>query len=156
MRCSTVLTGYSDFPHVQQVVRVERTTWQSTASATDQPLFREVSFYLSDLKPETAAARLARSAPAASLPPKSITAASNEYLGRLIRGHWGIERLHWLRDRDSREDESQAHRGAGPQAMASLRNCAIGLLHRRHVPNVAAALRHPQRHPEAVALVLGR
>lgn len=150
-----VLTGYSDFPHVQQVVRVERTTWKSTASATDQPLFREVSFYLSDLTPETAAARLPRIAPAGSPPPKSITDASNEYLGSLIRGHWEIESLHWLRDRDFREDESQAHRGAGPQAMASLHNCAIGLLHRLHVPNIAAALRHLQRHPEAVARVLG-
>ena len=153
MRCSTVLTGYSTFPHVQQVVRVERTTWK--ASNSNEPASREVSFYLSDLTPDAAAARLARLAPAGSPPPTSITHASNEYLGALIRGHWGIESLHWVRDRAFREDESQAHSGAGPQAMAALRNCAIGLLHRLHVPNIAAALRHLHRHPDAVATLLG-
>jgi hypothetical protein len=116
---------------------------------------REVSHYLSDLTPEAAAARLARLAPAGSPPPTSITQASNAYLGGLIRGHWGIESLHWVRDRTFREDESQAHRGAGPQAMAALRNCAIGLLRRLHIPNIAAALRHLHRHPAAVAMVLG-
>ena len=155
MRCSTVLTGYSSFPHVQQVIRVERTTWKSNSSDSDEPLSREVSFYLSSLTPEAAATRLARLAPAGSPPPTSITHASNEYLGRLIRAHWGIESLHWVRDRAFREDESQAHRGAGPQAMAALRNCAIGLLRRLHIPNIAAALRHLERHPAAVAMVLG-
>ena len=155
MRCSTVLTGYSTFPHVQQIVRVERTTWKPSSSSSDEPVSREVSFYLSDLTPEAAAARLARLAPAGSPPPMSITQASNAYLGGLIRGHWGIESLHWVRDRAFREDESQAHCGAGPQAMAALRNCAIGLLHRLRIPNIAAALRHLHRHPEAVATVLG-
>ena len=155
MRCSTVLTGYCNFPHVQQVVRIERTTWKSSPSNSDEPVSREISFYLSSLTPEAAAARLARLAPAGSPPPRSTTHASNAYLGGLIRGHWGIESLHWVRDRAFREDESQAHCGAGPQAMAALRNCAIGLLRRLHIPNIAAALRHLERHPEAVATVLG-
>ena len=140
---------------MQQVVRAERTTWKSTSSAADPPLFREVSFYARDLTPQAAAARLDRIAPAGSPPPRSLTDASNQYTGGLLRGHWKIESLHWLRDRDYREDESQAHRGAGPQAMASIRNCAIGLLHRLHVPNITAALRHLHRHPEAAASVLG-
>ena len=155
MRCSTVLTGYSDFPHVQQVVRVERTTWKSASSATDKPWGHEVSFYLSDLTPAAAAARLARLAPEGSLPPKSVTQASNEYLGALIRGHWGIESLHWVRDRTFREDESQAHCGAGPQVMAAFRNCAIGLLHRLHITTIAAACRHLGRHSHTVATILG-
>ena len=50
-------------------------------------------------------------------------------LARLIREHWGIESLHWLRDTVYREDHSNAHTRSGPQVMAALRNLAIGALH---------------------------
>ena len=79
---------------------------KSTASAADQPLFREVSCPRPDAG--GGAARLARITPAGPPPPTSGTAASTEYLGRLVRGHREIESLLWLRDRNFREDESQA------------------------------------------------
>jgi predicted transposase YbfD/YdcC len=44
------------------------------------------------------------------------------------RGHWGIEnKSHYVRDTVYREDHGQAWAGDGPQALASLRNLALGL-----------------------------
>ena len=83
-----------------------------------------------DLTPETAATRLARITPAGSPPPTSVTAASNEYLGRHIRGHREIESLLWLRDRNFREDESQAHRAGrlGPRPLTAPAPLRSGVL----------------------------
>jgi predicted transposase YbfD/YdcC len=50
-------------------------------------------------------------------------------LASLVRNHWGIESLHWLRDTVYREDHSTARTGSGPHAMSALRNLAIGALH---------------------------
>ncbi len=51
-----------------------------------------------------------------------------------VRGHWGIEnKSHYVRDTLYREDHSQAWAGNGPQAMASLRNLALGLFRMKNV-----------------------
>lgn len=50
-------------------------------------------------------------------------------LATLIRDHWGIESLHWLRDTVYHEDHSRARTRSGPRVMAGLRNLAIGALH---------------------------
>ena len=50
-------------------------------------------------------------------------------IATLVREHWGIESLHWLRDTVYREDNSTARTGSGPRVMAALRNLAIGALH---------------------------
>jgi predicted transposase YbfD/YdcC len=42
-------------------------------------------------------------------------------LATLIRQHWGIESLHWLRDTLYREDNSTVHTRSGPRVMAALR-----------------------------------
>lgn len=39
-----------------------------------------------------------------------------------MRGHWGIEALHHLRDVTVAEDACQVRTGTTPRAMASLRN----------------------------------
>jgi hypothetical protein len=49
-------------------------------------------------------------------------------LADLLRGHWGIEALHHLRDVTFAEDASQVRTGAGPSIMAYLRNLVIGVL----------------------------
>ena len=50
------------------------------------------------------------------------------------RRHWGIEnKSHYVRDTLYREDRSQAWAGNGPQAMASLRNLALGLFRMKNV-----------------------
>jgi predicted transposase YbfD/YdcC len=77
----------------------------------------------------------------------SLTAAkaSPARLADWIRGHWGIEALHHLRDTTFAEDASQVRTGNAPRAMASLRNLAIGILHTRGHRNLAAALRRNAR-----------
>ena len=90
----------------------------------------------------------------------SLTAqeASPRDLLRLIRGHWGIEnRVHWVRDVTFDEDRSQVRCDSGPQVMAALRNCVIGVLRLTGVRNIAAALRSCAWHAQtAIALVTSR
>jgi predicted transposase YbfD/YdcC len=47
-------------------------------------------------------------------------------VGSLIRGHWAIEAMHWIRDTLYREDHSTVRTRSGPRTMAALRNLAIG------------------------------
>jgi predicted transposase YbfD/YdcC len=50
-------------------------------------------------------------------------------INRHIRNHWRIEnKSHYIRDTVYREDHDQAWAGEGPQALASLRNLAVGLI----------------------------
>lgn len=56
----------------------------------------------------------------------TTTRATPELLAALVRGHWGIESLHWLRDTIYREDNSTVHTRSGPRVMAALRSLAIG------------------------------
>ncbi|MCA1677219.1 MAG: ISAs1 family transposase, partial [Actinobacteria bacterium] len=45
------------------------------------------------------------------------------------RKHWGIEnKSHYVRDTVWREDANQTYTGNDPQAVATLRNLAVGLL----------------------------
>jgi len=56
---------------------------------------------------------------------------------RHVRGHWGIEnKNHYIRDTVYREDYSQAWAGNGPQALASLRNLALGLFRLKNVGSI--------------------
>lgn len=71
--------------------------------------------------------------------------ASPEHLADYIRGHWGIEALHHIRDVTYAGDASQVRTGNAPCAMASLRNLAIGILRHRGWTNTAQALRHHAR-----------
>jgi predicted transposase YbfD/YdcC len=128
---SAELTGYLDLPHSQQVFRIERITTKLDGT----PMRHEVVFGLTSLS-------------ATKGPPNRLLA--------LNRGHWGIEnRLHWVRDVTFDEDRSQVRKGAGPQAMAALRNLAIGLLRRAGATNIAAALRHCVHHPETALRLIG-
>jgi predicted transposase YbfD/YdcC len=72
-----------------------------------------------------------------------------------IRGHWGIEALHHIRDTTFAEDASQIRSGTAPRAMASLRNLAIGILQARGHRNIAAALRRNARDATRVLPLLG-
>jgi hypothetical protein len=73
----------------------------------------------------------------------------------LNRGHWCIEnRLHYVRDMAYDEDRCRARKGATPQALACLRNFAIGLLRLHGYPNVTAALRALAAQPEKILAML--
>jgi predicted transposase YbfD/YdcC len=90
-------------------------------------------------------------------PVTSLTAAqaSPARLADWVRGHWGIEALHHVRDTTFAEDASQLRTGTGPQVMASLRNLAIGILRARGDRNIAAALRRNARDATRVLPLLG-
>jgi predicted transposase YbfD/YdcC len=81
--------------------------------------------------------------------------ASPARLADWIRGHGAIEALHHLRDVTFAEDASQVRTGNTPQAMASLRNLAVGILHARGHRNIAAALRRNARDVTRVLPLLG-
>ncbi|MFE2533691.1 ISAs1 family transposase [Streptomyces sp. NPDC059371] len=72
--------------------------------------------------------------------------ASGAQIASWIRGHWGIEnKIHHVRDRTFREDDSKVRTDGLPRIMASLRNLAIGLHRQMGHRNIAAALRHTAR-----------
>jgi predicted transposase YbfD/YdcC len=125
---SNALVGYSDWPHVAQVCRLERVVTRKGKTS------REIAYAVTSLSRAEASPRL---------------------LLQLWRGHWGIEnRVHWVRDVTFDEDRSQVRTGAAPQVMAALRNTAISLLRLAGKPNIAAALRRHAAHPrEALALM---
>jgi predicted transposase YbfD/YdcC len=87
----------------------------------------------------------------------SLTAAqaSPARLADYVRGQWGIEALHHLRDVTFAEDASQVRTGTAPRAMASLRNLAIGILRDRGHRNIAAGLRRNARDATRVLALLG-
>jgi predicted transposase YbfD/YdcC len=76
-------------------------------------------------------------------------------LADYVRGHWGIEALHHIRDTTFAEDASQTRTGTAPRAMASLRNLAIGILRRHGHRNIAAALRRNARDATRLLPLLG-
>jgi predicted transposase YbfD/YdcC len=118
------------FPHAAQVLQVTRKTRQLHANR-----WRAVTVYAITSLPF----QLARPA----------------RLADLLRGHWAIEALHHVRDTTFAEDDSQVRTGAAPNAMAVLRNLAIGVLSRAGPVNVAAALRRHARDPRRPLASLG-
>jgi Transposase len=92
------------FPHVNQVWLIER--------------------YVTDLDgtPLSAVAAL-------GVTNLSAEHTTSERLASLVRNHWGIESLHWLRDTVYREDDSTVRTRSGPRVMAGLRNLAVGAHH---------------------------
>ncbi len=76
-------------------------------------------------------------------------------IAEAIRGQWGIESLHWIRDTLYREDDSQVHTRSGPRVMAALRNLAIGALRLSGRTDIAEATRWATRKMERPFTILG-
>jgi len=119
-----------DFPHATQAIRITRRVRPPTGRR-----WRTVTVYAVT----------------------SLTAAqaSPARLADWIRGHWGIEALHHIRDTTYAEDASQVRTGTAPRAMASLRNLAIGILRQHGHHNIAAAVRRNARDATRVLPLLG-
>jgi hypothetical protein len=81
--------------------------------------------------------------------------ASPARLADYVRGHWGIEALHHIRDATFAEDACQVRTGNAPRTMATLRNLAVGILRLRGQTNIAAALRHNARDATRPLALLG-
>jgi predicted transposase YbfD/YdcC len=130
-RTSDVLMGYSDWPGLAQVFRLER---QVIIKKTGE-VREEVVAGVTSLAPERADATR---------------------LLALVRGHWHIEnQSHWVRDVTFDEDRSQVRCGHIPQLMAALRNTVIGLMCWAGYTNMAAACRRFAAQPTAVLHLIG-
>ncbi len=133
---SSELNGYVNFPHVGQVIRIER----SVTKLDGSPLRKhstEVCLAVTSLQPERASA---------------------ERLLKLNREHWSIEnKVHYVRDVTFDEDRSQVRKQAAPQMMASLRNLAISLLRMAGagISGIAAAVRHCARKVRTTLRLIG-
>jgi predicted transposase YbfD/YdcC len=116
------------FPGCQQAFRVERTSELSNGKTR-----HEICYGVTSLGQDQ---------------------ASELDLLHLLRGHWQVEALHYIRDRTYDEDRSRIREGSGPQVMAALRNLAIAFI-KKFVPgSVAHGNRHlAQHHDELLRLV---
>jgi predicted transposase YbfD/YdcC len=86
----------------------------------------------------------------------SATQADPERLATLIRGHWGIESLRWVRDVTFDEDRSQLRKGSAPQVLAGLRNLAVGALHTASGTKIESSLRWISRNRTRTLDILGQ
>jgi hypothetical protein len=86
----------------------------------------------------------------------SAAQAGPERLATLLRGHWGRESLHWVRDVTSDEDRSKLRKGSAPQILAGLRNLAAGAFHTAGRTKIASTLRRVSRDPTRAHDILGR
>jgi len=126
---SEALVGYSDWPHLVQVCRVERIVTRKGKTS------QEVAYAVTSLSPER---------------------TSPQQLLALWRGHWGIEnRGHWVRDVTFDEDRCSVRTGAAPQVLAALHNLAISLLRQAGHRAIAPALRRQAAHPQEALALLG-
>jgi len=117
-----------NFPHVKQVVLINRTVTQK-GKTTYQAMLYVTSLTAEHTNPADLLAH--------------------------IRGHWTVEATHWVRDVTYAEDASRIHTGNAPRIMASFRNLAISLLRLDDITNIAAALRHNARKNRRVLKRLG-
>jgi hypothetical protein len=94
--------GDLPFPHAAQAWRIDRKT---ADPATGRVTSVETVYGVTNL---------------------SRRALSPPTLADLVRAHWGIEALHWVRDCVNAEENSKARTRSGPRVMAALRNFAVG------------------------------
>ena len=128
---SEALVGYSEWPGLAQVFRIERHVI-TKKRATER---MEIVYGVSSLS----AAR----------------ATPSQLLG-LVRGHWQIEnKSHWVRDVTFDEDRSQVRCGSIAQVMAALRHTAIGLLRGAGYLNIAKACREMAAQPQRALALIG-
>jgi len=117
LTASDDLAGYSDWPGLAQVFRLERHRLHTKSGKHEQ----EVIYGLTSL---------------------SSAAVSAARLLALQRAYWGIEHgLHHRRDATFHEDGTRLTRGHAGRVMATLNNLVIGLLRAAGHTNLAAARR---------------
>jgi predicted transposase YbfD/YdcC len=131
LKASTALSGYSDWPGLKQVLRMERTITNKRTGVSRQ----EEAYAITSLDERRASA---------------------EELLKLWREHWHIEnKLHYVRDVTFKEDKSQVRAGKIPQVMAALRNAAISLMRMTGATNIAAACRRYAAQPGLAMAAIG-
>ncbi len=117
MTVSNELKGYLDWPHAEQVFKLER----HFERVKDGKLTHETVYGVTSLTAEEASPRR---------------------LLHIVRAHWQIENgLHYRRDETLREDWCHLRSGKAPRLMAAVNNLVLGLLLGRGVKNVPEARR---------------
>jgi predicted transposase YbfD/YdcC len=99
---------------IAAAARVTRLTWHKDSASGLWHMTEDVSFYVCQ------------------------TALSAKGFSAAIRGHWGIESTHYVRDVTFHEDESRIR--IKPLAFARLRSMALNILRANGIKNVARAL----------------
>lgn len=118
------------FPHVKQVFLVER----KVTDLAGKPLSNVAILGVTSL---------------------NINHVDPALIAEAVRGQWGIESLHWIRDTVYREDDSAVRTRSGPRVMAALRNLAIGALRLSGRTDIAEATRWATRKMERPFTILG-
>ena len=129
LTASSLLKGYLSWPYAEQVFRLIRRFHR----IRDGKLMKETTYGVTSL---------------------TAAEASPERLLHLVRAHWGIENgLQYRRDETLREDRCRLT-GQGAQAMATINNLVLGILHNHNSGYLPDARRYYSAHfEEAVALV---
>jgi predicted transposase YbfD/YdcC len=128
---STELVGYSDWPGLAQALCIERRRTDMHTGETSVAVAYAVT----------------------SLPPQRATPLQ---LLTVWRAHWQIEnRLHYVRDVTYGEDRATVRAGGSAQALAAMRNVAIGLLRLAGETNIAAGCRRYQAQPARALAAVG-
>jgi hypothetical protein len=70
----------------------------------------------------------------------AATPAAQEDLFAAIRGHWGCEADHWIRDVTLQEDQIPIKQPTQAHVLGSLRTLVLGLFRRAGVSNMRAML----------------
>jgi predicted transposase YbfD/YdcC len=131
LKVSTALEGYSDWPGLKQVLKMERKVTNKRTEVSR----REEAYAITSLDEKRAGA---------------------EQLLRLWREHWHIEnKLHYVRDVTFKEDKTQVRTGGIPEVMAALRNAAISLMRVTGATNIAAACRRYAAQPGLALAAIG-
>jgi predicted transposase YbfD/YdcC len=130
LTASDARVGYSDWPSMARVFRVQRRVTQKKTGRNRSETVYGVT----------------------SLSQAQVDAAG---LLKYTRGHWSIEnRSHWVRDVIFDADRSQVRCGHLPQVLAALRTTAIGLLRACGETSIAQATRRLAARPcECLALL---
>ena len=131
IRVSDKLKGYSEFPGLNRVFKVERIRIINKTG--------EKSIVITD--------------GCTSLTKEQ---ADDRTLLDIVRGHWAVEnKLHYVRDMAFDEDRSQVRIDNGPRVMASIRNLVISTFRILGVTNIAEALRENALNKQRLFRVLG-
>lgn len=131
LKSSTAMIGYSDWPGLKRVLKMERNVTNKRTEVSRQ----EEAYAITSLDERQAGA---------------------EQLLRLWREHWHIEnKLHYVRDVTYKEDKSQVRTGKIPEVMAALRNAAISVIRMTGATNIAAACRRYAAQPGLALAAIG-
>lgn len=133
LRATSQMKGYLKWPHLEQVLKIERRVEEISTGHRRE----EVSYGVTSLMREEASA---------------------SRMMEIVRGHWGIENgLHYRKDKTLKEDCCRLKVGEEAQVMAVINNLVIGLVLRQGIKNLAAARRSYNANPlEALNLILRR